>query len=38
MTEHKIGCLPVLEGDQLIGILTESDFVATFAESAALMV
>jgi CBS domain-containing membrane protein len=24
---HKIGCLPVLEHDQLRGILTESDFV-----------
>ena len=29
MVLHKIGCLPVLDGDgKLIGILTESDFVS----------
>ena len=28
MTEHKIGCLPVLAGGELVGILTEGDFVA----------
>ncbi|MFO1463273.1 MAG: CBS domain-containing protein [bacterium] len=27
MLENKLGCLPVVEGDQLVGILTESDFV-----------
>lgn len=27
MLEKKIGCLLVLEGDRLVGILTESDFV-----------
>jgi CBS domain-containing protein len=27
MLERKIGCLPVLEGGKLVGILTESDFV-----------
>jgi CBS domain-containing protein len=27
MLERKIGCLPVVEGGKLIGILTESDFV-----------
>ena len=27
MLDKKIGCLPVVDGDQLIGILTESDFV-----------
>ncbi len=27
MMENKFGCLPVVEGDQLVGILTESDFV-----------
>lgn len=27
MLEHKIGCLPVLEGDELCGIITRSDFV-----------
>lgn len=25
---HKIGCLPVLENDNLIGIITDTDFVA----------
>lgn len=28
MTERKIGCLPVIERGELIGILTEGDFVA----------
>lgn len=28
MTERKIGCLPVVERGELIGILTEGDFVA----------
>lgn len=28
LTERKIGCLPVVEHGHLIGILTESDFVA----------
>lgn len=27
MLENKVGCLPVLEGEKLVGILTESDFV-----------
>lgn len=27
MLENKFGCLPVMEGGQLTGILTESDFV-----------
>jgi CBS domain-containing protein len=27
MLERKIGCLPVVEGGKLVGILTESDFV-----------
>jgi len=26
--ERKIGCLPVVEGDRLVGIITEADFVA----------
>ena len=25
--EHKCGCLPVLEGRKLVGILTEADFL-----------
>lgn len=32
MLEHKVGCLPVLENQRLVGILTESDFVALAAE------
>lgn len=32
MLEGKYGCLPVLDGTRLIGILTESDFVRYHAE------
>lgn len=28
--EHKIGCLPVITGDKVAGILTESDFIKAF--------
>jgi CBS domain-containing protein len=31
LLERKIGCLPVLEGGPLVGIVTESDFVAMVA-------
>lgn len=31
MIERKIGCLPVVEKGKLVGILTESDFVALAA-------
>jgi len=31
LMDRKIGCLPVLEDDRLVGILTESDFVAMVA-------
>jgi CBS domain-containing membrane protein len=31
MVENKYGCLPVLEGSRLVGILTESDFVRFLA-------
>ena len=27
MLEQKVGCLPVVDGEKLVGILTESDFV-----------
>jgi len=27
MREHKIGCLPVVEGDKLVGIITQTDMV-----------
>ncbi|MCP4004241.1 MAG: CBS domain-containing protein [bacterium] len=33
MLERKIGCLPVVEDGKLVGILTESDFVAVVANS-----
>lgn len=28
LLEHKHGCLPVVEGGQLVGLVTEADFVA----------
>jgi CBS domain-containing membrane protein len=31
LTERKIGCLPVVENERLVGILTEGDFVALIA-------
>lgn len=31
MVERKIGCLPVIEGETLIGILSESDIVSAVA-------
>jgi len=31
MLHRKVGCLPVLDGDRLVGILTEADFVAHLA-------
>jgi CBS domain-containing protein len=34
MFDEKIGCLPVVEGSRLVGILTESDFVRHYAVSA----
>jgi CBS domain-containing protein len=30
MIDNKIGCLPVVDGEKLVGIVTESDFVALF--------
>ena len=33
--DHKIGALPVLEGRQIVGILTETDFVLGFMQTAA---
>lgn len=30
--EHKIGCLPVMRGDELVGILTETDVMRAFVE------
>ncbi len=31
MAQRKIGCLPVLEGDRLVGMLTETDVLRYFA-------
>ena len=31
MAEHKIGCLPVVEGREIVGILTETDVLHYFA-------
>lgn len=31
MLDNKYGCLPVVEGNRLVGILTESDFVRLMA-------
>jgi CBS domain-containing protein len=31
LQKHKIGCLPVVAGDELVGILTEGDFLARLA-------
>ena len=30
--EHRIGCLPVLENDELLGIITETDLLRAFVE------
>lgn len=34
LIENKIGCLPVVEGEHLVGILTESDFVRQYVRRA----
>jgi len=34
LRDHKIGCLPVVAGDALVGILTEGDFLALLARRA----
>lgn len=33
MSDHKIGCLPVVSGDQLLGMLTETDVLRLVAGS-----
>jgi CBS domain-containing protein len=33
MTTHKIGCLPVLQGEKLVGVLTEGTFVELVARA-----
>jgi acetoin utilization protein AcuB len=34
LRQHQIGCLPVVAGDELVGILTEGDFLALLASPA----
>jgi acetoin utilization protein AcuB len=36
LLSEKIGALPVLDGETLVGIVTETDFLRAFAESPAL--
>jgi acetoin utilization protein AcuB len=38
MHDYKIGCLPVLEGRELIGIVTETDILETFVDVMGLKV
>ena len=33
MVDHKIGALPVMDGERLVGIVTETDFLRAFALS-----
>ena len=33
MCDKKVGCLPVVDGDSVVGILTEGDFVAAATEA-----
>jgi len=33
MAENKIGCLPVVEDEELVGIVTETDVLRWIAES-----
>ncbi len=32
MADNRIGCLPVVEGDKLLGLLTETDLLRYFAD------
>lgn len=32
MVDHKIGCLPVVEGDRLIGLVTETDILLQYCK------
>lgn len=32
MEENKVGCLPIMQGEKLVGILTEADFLHLIAE------
>jgi len=30
MLDHKIGCLPVVENDRLVGLITETDILVQY--------
>ncbi len=32
LVKHKVGCLPVVEGGKLVGIVTQTDFLAYLAQ------
>jgi acetoin utilization protein AcuB len=32
MLQHKIGCLPVVEGDRMVGLITETDILRHFVD------
>lgn len=32
MVDHKIGCLPVVEGDRLVGLVTETDILLQYCK------
>ena len=32
MHDHKVGCLPILEGNEFVGIITETDILETFVD------
>lgn len=32
MTDNEIGCLPIVDGDELVGIITDADLFKTFVE------
>ncbi len=32
MLESKVGCLPVVEGQRLVGLISEADFVKQFSD------
>ena len=32
MADHKIGCLPVMRGEELVGMVTETDLLRYFAD------
>ncbi len=35
MLSYKVGCLPVVDGERLVGLISEADFVKQFASNIA---